>query len=143
MGDLWGCENQMKFLKLYKNERLVWDLNHEFYKDRGKVEAAWRRISAEMNLPVKELKRKKVSLLATFRKLRRQKRESMLNAASPDEVFQPVWFAYDFMEDFLSHRASTSGLHASKNKTKIDKTEIRNKTEQVSVKNFIDCNKIF
>lgn len=132
MGDVWGCENQMKFLKLYKEEALVWDSNHKFYKDRSKVEAAWCRISAEMNLPIKDLKKKKVSLMATFRKLRRQKRESMLTAASPDEVFQPIWFAYDFMEDFLLNRASTSGKHVYTNKSEVDKTENMTKTERVS-----------
>ncbi|KAF6201355.1 hypothetical protein GE061_005803 [Apolygus lucorum] len=90
----------MEFLKMYKREPVLWDPKHANYKDRKHAYAAWDRLAELTNLSVRELKRKKDSLMATFRTHLRKKRASR---SKGDEVlYKSIWFAYDFMEDFLS-----------------------------------------
>lgn len=94
----WSHEFTMKFLELYRNEPFIWDSTH---KDRKNVYAAWLRLSEGLQRSVKELKRKKDSLMATFRSQLRKKKASIRYGASEADIYKPVWFAYDFMEAFL------------------------------------------
>ncbi|VVC94911.1 unnamed protein product [Leptidea sinapis] len=54
-----------------------------------------------MNKSVKELKTKKEILMATFRRHLKKKKDSIRSGAGSDDVYTPVWFAYDLMESFL------------------------------------------
>lgn len=39
--------------------------------------------------------------MATFRGHLRKKKASIKSAAGADDIYKPVWFAYEFMESFL------------------------------------------
>ncbi|KAL4091735.1 hypothetical protein QTP88_026382 [Uroleucon formosanum] len=92
----------IKFLELYEAESAIWDAKDKNHKLKHKVHDAWKRISLDMNnIPIEELKAKKKSLMATFRSLLKKKKASIRSGAGADDVFQPIWFAYDIMERFL------------------------------------------
>ncbi|XP_045775066.1 uncharacterized protein LOC123873979 [Maniola jurtina] len=97
----WNNELTLKFVKHISSERALWDFNDRKYKMKHKVYEAWARISSKMNIPVDVLKNKKKVLMATWRPLFRKKMASLRSGADEDEVFRPVWFAYDAMESFL------------------------------------------
>ncbi|XP_069361051.1 uncharacterized protein [Maniola hyperantus] len=97
----WNNELTLKFVRHIAAERALWDFNDPKYKLKHKVNEAWSRISSRMNRPVDALKNKKKVLMATWRPLFRKKMASLKAQAAEDEVFQPVWFAYDAMESYL------------------------------------------
>ncbi|KAL1450805.1 hypothetical protein WDU94_003125 [Cyamophila willieti] len=97
----WNNTLVFDFLELYRSEPVLWDPSDRHHKSKQKVNDAWCRVSAEMNKPVPELKGKKKCLMATFRSLLKKKKASMVPGASSDDIYEPVWFAYGFMESFL------------------------------------------
>lgn len=66
-----------------------------------KVNDAWKRISDELGIPVDEIKRKKESLMTSFRSNLKKKKDSKRSGAGEDEVYKPIWIFYDVMESFL------------------------------------------
>ena len=98
---LWSQEQQLCFLELFQSEPVIWDPKEKAHKDKKKVNDAWIRIQEVMKIPIKDLKAKKDSLMATFRGYYRKKRTSLTSGAAMEEVYKPVWFAYDVMEQFL------------------------------------------
>lgn len=55
----------------------------------------------EGNLTVQELKKKKDSLFATYRGYCRKIQASLKSGAGVDDVYCPVWFAFDLIDNFL------------------------------------------
>ncbi|KAI5730206.1 hypothetical protein M8J76_011220 [Diaphorina citri] len=102
MAFTWSNEDTLKFLELYFGERLLWDSANKDHKLRHKVNDAWRRISVNMgNVAIEELKSKKKSLMATFRPLLKKKKASIRSGAGAEDVFNPIWFAFELMESYL------------------------------------------
>jgi hypothetical protein len=68
-----------------------------------KVNDTWMRIkrALSVDVPVAEIKKKKDSLMASFRHHLRRKKASIKSGASSDEVYKPTWYAYEVMEGFL------------------------------------------
>ncbi|XP_045483177.1 uncharacterized protein LOC123688619 isoform X2 [Harmonia axyridis] len=97
----WSSDFTLQFLKLYRNERCLWDPLDEHYKRREYVTGAWHRLVESTGKPLAELKRKRESLMATFRGHSRRKKASMMEGAEGSAVYQPVWFAFNLMESFL------------------------------------------
>lgn len=97
----WSHELILEFLDVYQHEPVLWDPMHTWHKDKTKINDAWFRISEILQRPVSELKKKKDSLMATFRGHLRKKKASIKSAAGADDIYKPVWFAYEFMESFL------------------------------------------
>lgn len=98
----WTNEFTLKFLKYYRRETVLWDPAHAQHKDKRKVNDAWVRISGILDRSVIELKRKKDSLMATFRGHARKRKASIKSGASADDLYKPIWFAYDVMAAFLA-----------------------------------------
>lgn len=98
----WTQETILQFLELYQAEPVIWDPKEPNHKDKKKINDAWIRIQNTMNIPIKELKAKKDSLMATFRGYLRKKQASIKSGASSDDIYNPIWFAYDIMEQFLA-----------------------------------------
>nr|CAI5853619.1 unnamed protein product [Callosobruchus analis] len=99
----WSNETVIEFLEAYRSEPCIWDPRNPQYKNRSAVNEAWERIrdSLSPNFTVYELKKKKESLMASFRGLLNKKKNSIKAGAAPDEVYTPSWFAYSLMESFL------------------------------------------
>ncbi|KAG5881064.1 hypothetical protein JTB14_014943 [Gonioctena quinquepunctata] len=99
----WSNEMIMEFLRWYEKEPVIWDPRNVSHKDRFAIADAWRRIEANMSVPcvVEELKRKKDSLMATFRSLTIKVKTSLECGQGTEDVYRPNWFAYDTMSKFL------------------------------------------
>lgn len=98
----WSNARVLEFLELYQSEELIWNPKHRSHKQKQKVNDAWNRISTTMGISVNNLKTKKNSLMATFRTYRRKKQACIHSGMEADDVYEPIWFAYQMMENFLS-----------------------------------------
>ncbi|XP_022823575.1 uncharacterized protein LOC111354371 [Spodoptera litura] len=56
-----------------------------------------------MKIPVAELKKKRDSLMATYRSHKRRVIASIQSGAAAESVYKPIWFAYEFMDSFLNN----------------------------------------
>nr|CAH7740415.1 unnamed protein product [Callosobruchus chinensis] len=99
----WSNDTVIEFLEGYRSEPCIWDPRNPQYKNRNAVNEAWERIrdSLSVSFTVGELKKKKESLMASFRGLLNKKKNSIKAGAAPEEVYTPSWFAYSLMESFL------------------------------------------
>jgi hypothetical protein len=99
----WSNERTIKFLRLYELEPVIWNPKEPLHKNRTAVDDAWKRIEASLsiNCSVQELKRKKESLMASFRPLLNKVKASIKMRKGTDEVYRPSWFAYETMAKFL------------------------------------------
>lgn len=104
LGMEWSNEQTLRFMEYYRNERVIWDPKHLEHKIRNKVYDAWCRIAAEMgnNVTVDVLKKKKDSVMASYRTYAKRVRISKKSGAGSDDVFKPTWFLYDVMHQFLA-----------------------------------------
>ncbi|XP_023948305.2 uncharacterized protein LOC112053202 isoform X2 [Bicyclus anynana] len=92
----WTNDVSLEFLDHYRIEALLWDPKHPLHRNRCEVNEAWRRIQSNLsiNCPIVDLKRKKESLMTSFRFHYNRKKKS------PGE-YRTTWFAYSYMESFL------------------------------------------
>lgn len=92
----WSNQDVLEFLDHYESEPAVWNPFDPDYKSRAKVMDAWRRIAGKMEgkFTVNELKGKKLSLMASYRKLATKVKNN-------DDTWKPEWFAYQVMDKFL------------------------------------------
>lgn len=101
----WNNETVLRFLELYRTNSCIWDPENIYNKNRKYVEHAWNNIKENMGFPctVKDLKKKKESLMASYRfyKIKVKKSET-LSADGTCDVYRPTWFAFTLMDSFLS-----------------------------------------
>lgn len=100
----WTNEAVFQFLEAYQMEPCIWNPGHPLHKNRNEVTDAWKRIleGLQFNCTLTELKKKKDSLMASFRMLLNKKKCYIKSGNGTDEVFKPNWFAYETMENFLA-----------------------------------------
>lgn len=98
----WSREDTIRFIELFEKERIIWDPRNISHKNHQKVNDAWSRLSNEMCRPITEIKAKKNSLMATFRKHLRCKKQSMKSGAGVDDIYQPIWPYFEIVEEFLA-----------------------------------------
>lgn len=103
---MWANDVILEFLELYRTEQLLWDPKHPMHRNRSEVSDAWLRIqsSLSVNFSITDLKKKKESLMTSFRFHWNKKRRS--------QDYRTTWFAYSLMESFLSEKyvGSTNDL---------------------------------
>lgn len=98
---MWNNDVELKFIEHFHSEPILWDAKHKYYKDKSLNHDAWNRIGELMEIPVPELKKKKESLFASYRKYRKMVKDSCKSGAGENEVYKPIWFAYDALDLFL------------------------------------------
>ncbi|KOB79173.1 Uncharacterized protein OBRU01_00964 [Operophtera brumata] len=101
MSTQWSNDRELVFLECYQAEPVLWQAQHEGHKNKNKTHDAWTRISAIMEIPVPDLKKKRDSLMSSYRTYRKKVKDSIHSGASTDEVYKPIWFAYETMDSFL------------------------------------------
>ncbi|RVE54384.1 hypothetical protein evm_000869 [Chilo suppressalis] len=120
----WDNTTVLRFIELYKNNACIWNPKHENHKDRQSVNEAWKNIKREIGFPytVKELKRKKESLMASYRGYKIKIKKSEI---SGEEVYQPMWFAFPLMDSFLDsvYSCSSACINATMNTEGVEKEE--------------------
>ncbi|RVE49630.1 hypothetical protein evm_005687 [Chilo suppressalis] len=67
----------------------------------GVVNDAWIRIADIINIPINELKKKKESLMTTFRMHHKKKTQSIKSGMGEDEQYNRIWPYYKPLEAFL------------------------------------------
>ncbi|KAL1492478.1 hypothetical protein ABEB36_010728 [Hypothenemus hampei] len=97
----WNNDLELQFLEHYQGEPVLWDAKHRYHKDKNKNNDAWFRISSSMGIDVTGLKKKRDSLLSSFRKYRKIVKDSVHSGAGAGEIYKPVWFAFKLMNSFL------------------------------------------
>lgn len=99
----WSNDNIIEFLNLFEQEPIIWNPRHPGHKDRNAVHDAWLRIQTQISIPftISDLKKKKETLMGTFRKLNSRVKASSRTGSGTDEIFKPDWFAYELMARFL------------------------------------------
>lgn len=100
----WTNEIVIEFLDLYEQEPIIWNPVNEEHKDRNKVYDAWKRIQSNFSIEcsLKELKKKKENLMATYRKLSAKVKKTSKTGSATFQVYKPEWFAYEKMASFLN-----------------------------------------
>lgn len=88
-------------MEIYQTEPVLWDPSHRFHKDKKHLHDAWVRISEQVELSVPELKKKRDSMMATYRGHLRKIKNSQKSGAGAEAVYRPIWFAFDLMNSFL------------------------------------------
>lgn len=96
----WRNDLVFEFLELYAAEPVLYDPKHPYHKNKKMINNAWERIQQGFSvaMPVSELKKKKDSVMASFRYQMRRKKEAM---SMGEHMFKPTWFAFSFMYGFL------------------------------------------
>lgn len=86
----------LEFLELYRREQHLWDPKHPQHKNRIENNNAWLRIQSSLSIhcSVVDLKKKKESLMTSFRMHLKRKLKSQ-------DGYSTTWFAYPIMESFL------------------------------------------
>lgn len=71
----------MEFISAYEKYPVFWDPKHPDHKNRNKLNDGWAQLQNEFSAEVQiaEVKRKKKSLMSTFRSLRKKVVESEKN----------------------------------------------------------------
>lgn len=102
----WSNELVLEFLDLYQKEDLIWNASHKMHKNRNAIYDAWKRIRDQMSTDcaVEDLKKKKDSLMASFRTCLHKVRVTTHSGTGVDEVYKPQWFAFQKMASFLREK---------------------------------------
>ncbi len=77
--NMWNNEIQLNFLEFYQRELVLWDPKHPSHKKKQVLHDAWNRISEALHTPIPELKKKKDSLMATYRSHKRKIKSSFVS----------------------------------------------------------------
>lgn len=103
MSENWKNEAVLEFLNIYEKYPVIWDSRNMNHKNRNIVNDAWNDIQKEfsMECTVEILKKKKESLMPTYKTLKKKAIASKRSGASHDDVYKPTWFAFSFMDGFL------------------------------------------
>lgn len=89
----WTNEAIVEFIDIYENEPVLWNTKTPEYKNRNDQLDAWSRVRSKLrdgNIPIKELKKKRDSLMSTYRKLRNKIKESMKTGSGA--ISAPILF---------------------------------------------------
>ncbi|ENN75035.1 hypothetical protein HUJ04_001259 [Dendroctonus ponderosae] len=95
----WTNELVIKFLDLFEREEAIWNGDHELHRNRDFIRESWLRIKTDLGgqWSVAELKKKKESLMSTFRKIS----QKIKKKHSTNRPHKTNWFAYAKMDKFL------------------------------------------
>ncbi|KAI4471250.1 hypothetical protein MML48_1g16315 [Holotrichia oblita] len=98
-----STQEVFEFLNLYESEPILWDPKHSSRRNRNEVKQSWERIQRAFSVEcsIDLLKKKRDSLMATFRPLIAKVKKSMKLGAECAEIYKPSWFAYEKMSGFL------------------------------------------
>ncbi|XP_016664777.1 uncharacterized protein LOC107885617 [Acyrthosiphon pisum] len=99
----WSNDLILEFLELYEQEPCIWNPKHPQHKIRNSVNDSWNNISKNLSqkYTICELKKKKDSLMATYRKLANRVKSSKKTGSGSEDIFKPDWFVYEIMARFL------------------------------------------
>lgn len=99
---VWNNDLELILIESLHAEPVLWNSKHKYYRNNNSKHDAWKRISEILNnIPVAECKRKKDSLMSSYRAYKKKVRDSMTSGASTADIYKPIWFAYETLDSFL------------------------------------------
>ncbi|CAH1960216.1 unnamed protein product [Acanthoscelides obtectus] len=101
----WPNETIAEFLTLYEGEPSLWNSKNAEHKNKNDQHDAWLRIEQNLKggtIPLQEIKKKRDSLMGTYRKLRSKVCQSIKSGSGADEIYKPDWPFYNVMAQFLN-----------------------------------------
>ncbi|XP_072929786.1 uncharacterized protein [Epargyreus clarus] len=122
----WTNEDTFKFIELYQSKPIIWNPRNKKHTDRNLVDEAWGRISDALDIPVSVLKRKKKTLMTTFRFHYKKKQQTLRRyKVGSKHIYTPMWAFYEPLESFLKGVYE----HKSGKKLKVKKSKIKKEVE--------------
>lgn len=117
----WPNDLILEFIDLYGQHSVLWDHENPDRKSRDKIYEAWTSIQSGLStrFDISDLKKKKDSLLASYRMLRRKFLESQKKSDDGIGTYQPTWFAYQSLDKFLNSNQRVSPNRPNLSKVKI------------------------
>lgn len=119
----WSSDDITKFLEIFQNYELLWNIRHINYVDKPKRESSMRRLFddlQEQSIVVTDipfLRSKIKSIKTTYRQERIKVEESKASGKGTDDLYVPKLAWYDLADSFLRvvvvTRTSTSNLKVS------------------------------
>lgn len=99
----WNNELILEFINLFENHPVLWNPKHPKHKNRNHLNDAWLEIAKEFSIdvPVEVLRKKKESLMATYRTLYKKVRQSETTGSGVNDIYKPSWFAYIAIDRFI------------------------------------------
>lgn len=73
---------------------VLWDPKHKNHKNRNSLSNAWQNIAKEISIDitVDALRKKKESLMSTYRTLAKKVRDSCTTGSGAKDIYEPIWF---------------------------------------------------
>ncbi|XP_032672823.1 uncharacterized protein LOC116844848 isoform X2 [Odontomachus brunneus] len=96
---------------LYERHPVLWDPRHYYYYSKKKKLDAWEAIAQSMNLDVKLVRQKMVSLLGSFRAQKSKGKKSVGTGANKRDVYISKWFAFKRMHFLLDKDEPKNNSH--------------------------------
>lgn len=105
----WTKDKIIAMINMYRERTLLWNQFDDFFRYKGKREAAWKEIAMAMGTTVCEAQRKMHSLLASYRR----ERKKYEDGANPG----PAWFAYKHLVFLRQSKTQLSDLKGKVSQT--------------------------
>lgn len=74
-------EESIRLIQLYSTYNALWDPKDPKYLNKNQREDSWRQISAQINMSVKEVKNKMVSLCGSYRREKSREKKSRITGS--------------------------------------------------------------
>lgn len=74
-------EESIRLIQLYSTYKALWDPKDPKYLNKNQREDSWRQISTQINMPVKELKKKMESLCGSYRRKKSREKKSRITGS--------------------------------------------------------------
>jgi len=99
----WNNELTLEFLEAYEKHPVLWNSLYPGHKNKNTLQDAWTEVANELSvtMPVVALKKKKESLMSTYRTLRKKIVDSETTGSGSQDVYYPSWFAYNAIDRFI------------------------------------------
>lgn len=79
-------EKCIELIKLYENQRHLWDPTSPHHYNKQLKEDSWKIISKEMKLPISEVKKKITSLCGSFRREKSRHKKSLVTGSGKNSL---------------------------------------------------------
>lgn len=99
----WTNELTLEFLECYEKHVVLWNSSYPGHKNKNILHDAWTAVANELSIEmtVAALKKKKESLMSTYRSLRKKVVDSETSGTGSSELYSPSWFAYNAIDRFV------------------------------------------
>ncbi|XP_014476706.1 PREDICTED: uncharacterized protein LOC106745531 [Dinoponera quadriceps] len=108
----WSMDMCLLLIDLYERHPVLWDPKHYYYYSKKKKLDAWEAIAQSMNLDMKVVRQKMVSLLGSFRAQKSKGKKSIGTGANKRDVYISKWFAFERMHFLLDKDEPRNHIHA-------------------------------